>query len=387
MDRRRAGSAIGAYGLTLRTRRVTRIRASGVASPCYDPQPKAMLYLHGFGHFHPENEIDNAFLESLDIGTNDQWIVERVGIKSRRTVLPLDYIRATKNRDLRAAPEAALYSNAETGRRAGLMAIERAGLQPADVGMVVAGSCSPDTCIPSEASRIARALGLAVPAIDINAACSTFGAHLHFLDKMGAALPDHVLIVQPENATRVVDFSDRSTAVLFGDATSAAVVSARVPARARAVYTTFDTDPSGCDEVTIPRLGYFRQNGSAVQKFAIKKMGALLKDIEARLEGRRERLVYVGHQANLTMLESVCRRAGVPPERHFSNVERFGNQCAAGAPTVLSQSWDRFQPGDVAAVAVVGSGLSWSSVQIEFGGAETPPSPPGSPEPPARADR
>src|SRR3954451_25002660 len=119
-----------------------------------------MVYLHGFGHFHHDNEIDNALLESLDIGTNDAWITERVGIQSRRTVLPLDYIRATRNADLRAAPGAALYSNAETGRRAAVMAIERAGLAPSDIGMVIAGGCSPDTCIPAEAARIARALGL-----------------------------------------------------------------------------------------------------------------------------------------------------------------------------------------------------------------------------------
>src|SRR6185436_16980812 len=117
-----------------------------------------MLYFHGFGHFHPENQIDNAFLESLDIGTNEQWIVERVGIRNRRTVLPLDYIRTTRNKDLRAAREAAIYSNAETGKRAALMAIERAGIAPSDVGMVIAGGCSPDTCIPAEAARIAKLL-------------------------------------------------------------------------------------------------------------------------------------------------------------------------------------------------------------------------------------
>jgi 3-oxoacyl-[acyl-carrier-protein] synthase-3 len=326
-----------------------------------------MLYLHGLGHFHPENEIDNGFLESLDIGTTDQWILERVGIAGRRTVLPLDYIRTTRNRDLRAAPEAALYSNAETGKRAALMALARAGLQPADVGMVIAGGCSPDTCIPAEASRIAHALGVGVPSFDLHAACSTFGAHLHFIDRMGPSAPEYVLVVQPENVTRVVDFSDRSTAVLFGDATSAAVVSTRVPSRARVVSSVFGSDPSGCDEVAIPRLGYFRQNGAVVQKFAIKKMSSLLKVVEEHLgPDRRERLVYIGHQANLTMLESVCRRAGIPPERHFHNIVRFGNQCAAGAPTVLSQSWDRFRPGDVVALVVVGSGLSWSSLTIEI---------------------
>lgn len=327
-----------------------------------------MIYFHGFGHFHPENQIDNAFLESLDIGTDDKWILDRVGIRRRRTVLPLDYIRTTKNHDLRAAPEAALYTNAETGRRAALMAIERAGIAVGDVGMVVTGGCSPDTCIPAESTRIARALGLTVPALDIHSACSTFGAHVHFLDMMGAALPEYVLIVQPENTTRTVDFSDRSTAVLFGDATSAAVVSTKIPSRARSVFSTFQTSPAGCDEVAIPRTGHFRQNGAAVQKFAIKQMSALLGDIQARVgPDRARRLYYVGHQANLTMLESVCRRASIPPERHLFNIVEYGNQCAAGAPSVISQAWDRFAPGDVAALVVVGSGLSWSSLQIEFG--------------------
>src|SRR5580765_6635691 len=109
-----------------------------------------MIFFHGFGHFHPETELDNAFLESLDIGTNDKWIVDRVGIKTRRTVLPLDYIRTTKNRDLRGAVEARMYSNAECGRRAALMAIERAGIKLSDIGFVFGGSSSPDTCIPGE---------------------------------------------------------------------------------------------------------------------------------------------------------------------------------------------------------------------------------------------
>jgi 3-oxoacyl-[acyl-carrier-protein] synthase-3 len=328
-----------------------------------------MLYLHGLGHFHPENQLDNAFLESLDIGTNDQWITERVGIKNRRTVLPLDYIRQTKNKDLRAAPEAALYTNAETGRRAALMAVERAGLSPKDIGMVISGCCSPDSCIPAEAGRIAKALGIEVPAFDMHSACSTFGLHCHFLTSMApAALPDYVLVVTPENTTRIVDFSDRSSAILFGDATSAAVVSTKVPARARALHTIFGAAPSGADEVVIERTGHFHQNGSAVQKFAIKKMTALLSDIEERIGPERKgRLVYIGHQANLTMLESVCRRAEIPRERHYFNIVEYGNQAAAGAPVVLSQRWDDFKDGDVAAVVVVGSGLSWSAMQVEFG--------------------
>jgi 3-oxoacyl-[acyl-carrier-protein] synthase-3 len=325
-----------------------------------------MLFLHGLGHFHPENEIDNAFLEALDIGTSEAWILDRVGIESRRTVLPLDYIRSTKNRDVRGASEAAMYSNAETGRRAALLAIERAGIESSAIGMVIAGSCTPDNVVPAEASRIARALGLSVPSFDMHAACSTFGAHLHFLDRMGAAAPDYVLVVQPENITRTVDFRDRSTAVLFGDATTAAVVSTRVPSRVRVPHTTFGSDPTGCDEVVIPRLGHFRQNGAVVQKFAIKKMGSLIDELDL-LPFQRERLLYIGHQANLTMLEAVCRRAEIPPERHLHNIRRFGNQSSAGAPAVLSQRWEDFRAGDVVGLVVVGAGLSWSSSVILFG--------------------
>jgi 3-oxoacyl-[acyl-carrier-protein] synthase III len=327
-----------------------------------------MLYLLGTGHFHPDTLIDNDFLESLDIGTTSRWITERVGIERRRTVLSLDYIRETKNRDLAAAAAASSHSNAEMGRRAALMAIERAGLSPKDIGLVVAGGCSPDTVIPAEAACIADLLGLSVPAFDLHSACSTFGAQLHMLEKMGDGLPEHVLTVQIEALTKVTDYADRSSAVLFGDAAAAQVISTHARSRARVVASAFGCDPSGATEVVIPRAGYFRQNGPLVQKFAIKKMSALLTEIEERLDpDRRERLIFIGHQANLVMLDSVCRRAKIPAERHLSNIVEHGNQGAAGAPVVLSQSWDRLKPGDVVALVVVGSGLSWSSVQIEIG--------------------
>jgi 3-oxoacyl-[acyl-carrier-protein] synthase III len=178
----------------------------------------ARMFLHALGHFHPETLLTNAFLQDIGLETDDAWILERVGIRTRHTVLPLDYIRETRNRDVRAALEAAQYSNAETGRRAALMALQRAGLGVEDVGMVVAGGCSPDECIPAEACRIAEALGIEASAMDLNAACSSFCAQLHFLAGMRPErLPDFILVVNPENSTRVVDYSDRSSSVLWGD--------------------------------------------------------------------------------------------------------------------------------------------------------------------------
>ncbi|MBL8739734.1 MAG: ketoacyl-ACP synthase III [Myxococcales bacterium] len=321
-----------------------------------------MLFVHGLGHFHPENQIDNKFLEELDIGTNDEWIVSRVGISNRRTVLPLDYIKATKNQDLRAGLEAAIYSNAETGKRAALMAIERAGIKPSDIGMVIAGDSSPDNCIPPEASTIAKLLEIEVPAIDFSVACSTFGAQLHFVRAMGQNLPEYVLCVVPENTTRVTDYSDRSSAILFGDASAAAVVSTKIKSKIEVTHSVFGGAPSGAFDVHIPRFGHFRQNGAAVQKFAIKRMVELLREIQARDPSHP--YIYVGHQANLTMLEAVTRRCEIPLERHYFNIDQYGNQAAAGAPAVMSQRWNDWKPGDRAACVVVGSGLSWSSLEI-----------------------
>ena len=127
-----------------------------------------MLYLHGLGHYHPESEITNRFLEDLDIGTSDAWIMERVGIRSRRTVLPLDYIRETRNRDPREALEAAQISGPEMGARAARMAIRRAGIDVSEIGMVVSGCSAPDTASPAEACNVAGLLDLEVPAFDIN---------------------------------------------------------------------------------------------------------------------------------------------------------------------------------------------------------------------------
>ncbi len=326
-----------------------------------------MLYLHGVGHFHPENVIDNAFLEALDIGTNEEWIVSRVGIEQRRTVLPLDYLRETKNCDLRAAPEAALYSNAQTGARAAEMALARAGLSRDDIGMVIAGGCSPDSCIPAEGAAIAHALGIECPAFDLHSACSSFGAQLHFLSQLGDAAPEYALCVVPENITRVTDFRDRATAVLFGDGTAAAVVSNKHLARARLLHSEFGAAPSGAWDVTIPRTGYFGQNGTKVQKFAIRRMGELFNACRAKLPtDRAQELVFIGHQANLTMLKSVVRRSRIPAEQHWFNIVTFGNQSSAGAPIVLSQRWDEVADGALISLVVVGSGLSWSSLLFEF---------------------
>ena len=331
------------------------------------------LHLHGLGHFHPENEISNKLLEELDIGTNNEWIVERVGIRARRTALPLDYIRTTRNRDVRAAPEAALYTNAQLGARAAELALARAGLDRSRIGMVISGSSAPGVVCPAEAAFVAKELGIEVPAFDLNSACTTFLAQLYHLSLMHPErLPDFVLIVQCESLTAAVDYTDRNTAVLFGDAAAAAVVSLRIPGRARVLHVNAQSSPAGADKVLIPRTGYFRQDGRAVQMFAIKRTReGYERIVEARrdeADGEGRPLHFVGHQANLRVLEQVCERCAIPAALHHANVELHGNTGGASAPSVLSMEWEKWQPHDDVAVSVVGGGLTWARALVRFGG-------------------
>lgn len=325
------------------------------------------LHLHGLGHFHPETEITNAFLEELDIGTSDEWILERVGIRSRRTVLPLDYIRTTRNRDVAAAGEAAFYDNAEVGARAARQAIERAGLRPADIGMVIAGHSFPDFATPAEACNVARALGIEPLCFDVASACTSFQVQVHLLSLMREdALPPYVLLVEPECATKVVDYRDRATAVLWGDAGAAAVVSTQVPGVARFLGTSAASNPAGADKVTVPRAGHFAQDGRAVQMFAVKKSSEVYERLREEFAGGDRTLHFVGHQANLRMLEAVCARCRIEPARHHSNVEAFGNTGAASSASVISQRWEEWRAGDDVAVVGVGGGLTWAGYLLRF---------------------
>jgi 3-oxoacyl-[acyl-carrier-protein] synthase-3 len=324
------------------------------------------LFIHGVGHFHPENRIDNAFLTSLNIGTDDEWIMERVGIRSRRTVLPLEYITTTKNAQPLLAAAASLYTNAQTGANAARLALDRAGLAPSDIGLVIAGGCSAQNSIPAEACQIAAELGIHATAYDINSACSSFAVQLHHLQQMRPnALPDYVLVVNVENTTRTVDYRDRRTAVLWGDGSAAAVVSTRVPAPVRVKRSVVHSDPTGWKKVLIPAGGHFVQDGQAVQGFAIRKSVATIASLAAHLERDRSDLVFIGHQANLMMLNAVCQRAEISADRHLFNVEDFGNCGAAGAPSVLSQRWDDLPPTCEIALVVVGSGLTWAGLLID----------------------
>jgi 3-oxoacyl-[acyl-carrier-protein] synthase III len=325
------------------------------------------IYLHGLGHCHPENEITNRFLEELDIGTTDAWILERVGIRSRRTVMQLDYIRATKNADPRGSVEARTCTQAQLGAAAARMALARAGLKTSDIGMVISGSSATDFVTPAQACAIAAELNLDAPSFDIGSACTSFFVPLYLFSLMDPQrLPEFLLIVTPDTLTTTVDYRDRSAAVLWSDAAVAAVVSTRTRGRAEVLGNVLNSAPSNFAKVTVPRLGFFHQDGQAVQKFAIKTMSAMVGDLRQRFLTPGRPFSFIGHQANLRMLERVCSFCDIPPQRHFHNVRDYGNTGAAGSPSVLSMRWDAWNSEDDIAVAGVGAGLTWSSYLLRF---------------------
>jgi 3-oxoacyl-[acyl-carrier-protein] synthase-3 len=236
------------------------------------------------------------------------------------------------------------------------------------VGLVVCGSSAPDFLSPADACNVARLLGIEAPAFDVNSACTSLLVQIHLLDRLRPeAVPDFVLLVAPDSLTKTVDYGDRSAAVLWGDGAAAAVVSPRRAGRARILGSAIGSRPSAGAKVVVPRLGFFAQEGRAVQTFAIRQTAEGYEALRARYECDARTLHFVGHQANLRMLENVCQRCGIQSERHHSNVEWYGNTGAASSASVVSMAWEKWSPRDDVAVVGVGAGLTWGSYLIRFG--------------------
>lgn len=326
------------------------------------------LYVHSLGHFHPENEISNTFLEELDIGTDDNWIRERVGIRSRRTVLPLEYIRETKNHDIRAATEAAEYTTSEMAAHAAELAIQRAGISKSDIGMVIGGSSAPNSATPADTCLVSKQLGLEVPTFDVNSACTTFLVQMHVINSLRPEiLPEYILVTAQDGITQCLDYSERTGCVLFGDGAAAAILSPTVPGKAHILGTKISSSPAGANTVVVPRTKHFHQEGRTVQMFAIKKSHQefcrVVKDY-----GREDRRThFVGHQVNLNALNKIAERCEVAADRHHHNVEWFGNTCAPSCPSVVSQRWEEWTDEDDVAMIGVGGGLTWSGYLLRFG--------------------
>ena len=312
------------------------------------------LFLHGVGHFHPENEITNRFLEELEHRHE-----RRLDPRARRDPLaahgaaPRLHPRDAEPRRARGA-EAALYDTAELGRRAAERALARAG-----IGREATSAwCSPAAARATSRRppRPARSRGASAstrrPSTSAPPARASWRSSALLSMMRPEALPPFVLLVVQEALTRTVDYTDRATAVLFGDAAAAAVVSTRVPGRARILHAALDSDPSAADKVSIPRLAHFapgRARGADVRHPEDARPSGTAS---SGLRGDEERPLHlVGHQANLRVLARRLRarrhRPAAPPQqrralrqhRRAERAQRASPRSSrSGAPRTTSPS-------------------------------------------------
>ena len=330
------------------------------------------MYIYSMGHYWPENVLDNQFFDSLDIGSDAQWIMDRVGIAERRSVLTKENVRDLRHGRVtreQLKEQGAIESIASMSEKAWRMAQSRIPVVLDDIDTVIGGTSVPDDDIPANACVVAANLGLErIRGFDVNSACSTFIAQCHVMrGLMMSGLTKEGAIFCAERYSTRMDFSDRRNSILFGDAAVAVAISAaKKPNSLRVIDTLVGSAPSGWEHIHIPDGKFFHQNGAAVQKFAVTKTIASAQDILARngLTAQDARW-FIGHQANYRMLATAMEKLGVGPECHLYNVVDRGNQGAAGAPSVLSQNWDKYQPGERIVIAVVGAGLTWGAMLLE----------------------
>ena len=318
----------------------------------------------GIGCYAPQRVMTNNELAQI-VDTSDEWIVERTGIRERRV----------------AAPEEALSDLALPASRA---ALDQAGVDPATLDLVIVATVTPDMFFPSTGAILADMLGSKdAAAYDLSAGCTGFVYALAQAHGMVAAgLVDQALVVGGDVLSRIVDWEDRSTCVLFGDG-AGAVVLERV---ADGGFLGFElgADGSGGPQLFMPAGGsrapatnetiaarqhFAKMNGREVFKFATR---VLVDSAEKVLESCgvpvEEVDVYVPHQANVRIIDHARKKLGIPEERTVVNVDRYGNTSSGSIPLALADAEEdgRLRAGQLVLMTGMGAGLTWGSALIEW---------------------
>jgi 3-oxoacyl-[acyl-carrier-protein] synthase-3 len=321
----------------------------------------------GTGHYAPARILTNDDLSKM-VETSDEWITARTGVKERR---------------LAASDE----NSGTMAFQAAQLALARAGLHPRDLDLIIVGTCSPEQLVPSTACLLQDRLGLAgraIPAFDLAAACSGF---LYSLSTAYAYMQmgnlEHILVVGVDTLSRMTDYTERSTSVLFGDGAGAMVLRRTTPERNGVLYTRLCADGSGhsliyatgmlnppiCppDRPLRPSDNYLRMDGPKVFKLAVTRLHELVDDaLKATGLQTSQIALLVPHQANQRIIEAVVEKVKFPRERVYMNIERFGNTSAASIPIAYDEAnrAGRLHPGDRVLMISFGAGLTWGSAIV-----------------------
>ena len=315
----------------------------------------------------PPRLLTNADLEKM-VETTDEWILQRTGIRERHIVDPG-------------------VATSDLGKEAAIKAIERAGLTPADLGVIVVGTVTPDILFPSTACLIQHKIGAPhVWGFDLSAACSAFTYALTAASQFVASgAHDHALVVGADVMSSIVDYKDRSTCVLFGDGAGAVVVSTAGEGEGRILDFEHEIDGSGGTALCMPaggslrppshktvdeRLHYVRQDGQAVFKFAVRKTEEIARRVLERnglTAGDID--LFVSHQANRRIIQLAAEKLGIDEDKVIINIERYGNTTAATIPLALHDAMcaGRLKKGDLALLVSVGAGFTAGAVLLRWG--------------------
>jgi 3-oxoacyl-[acyl-carrier-protein] synthase-3 len=319
----------------------------------------------GTGHSYPEGILTNADLERI-VDTSDEWITSRTGIKQRRKAAPDEY---TSQFAVRAAREA----------------IARAGIEPADIDLILCATVTPDQILPSTGCLIQAELGAhKAAAMDIVAACSGFLYGLTLADSMiRCGQSKHALVIGAEILTRYVDYTDRSTCVLFGDGAGAAVLGAVeegrgiLAARIRSdgryeeqLFAPGGGTKGGFSAETIARGDhFFKMRGNELFKVAVRSMAEISREVleEAGLTTNDVKL-FIPHQANQRITDAVASKLDVDSSMVYSNIAMHGNTSSASIPIGLDECVEsgKIQKGDVVLMASFGGGVTWGGVVMRW---------------------
>ncbi len=326
----------------------------------------AICHLHALSAHAPDTVLTNDHLTKL-VDTNDEWIVTRTGIKQRRKLADTD-------------------NASDLGLVAARRALDEAGVAVDELTHIIAATCTPDMLSPSVACILAGKLGAGpVMAFDFSAACSGFLYGLSICRGMLAQSPDaRILFVCTEALTRRVNWSDRATCVLFGDAATACVLTASADKALAGVEDVIcQSDGNQRDLITVGggttcRYGlgqpvdenfFITMQGRETYKHAVRQMVRVCEQILARNSLSIDDVnLFVPHQANMRIIEAVGSRLNVDGNRVFTNVDKYGNTSSASIPLALDEARaaGRIKPGDRVLMTAFGSGLTWGAALLRF---------------------
>lgn len=316
-----------------------------------------------FGTYVPERILSNADLEKM-VDTNDEWIVQRTGMRERRIAAEEQYV---SDLAIKAIEDM----------------IQRFGVSIQDVDMILVATSTPEYAFPNTASRIQTHLNIAqTGALDLSAACSGFVYGLQLADSLiTGGMYRKVLVVGTETLSKITDYTDRSTCILFGDGAGAFLLE-RTEGKGNSLAAVSGTQGEGgihvygsglsseMDGVSLQGNGSLVQNGREVYKWAVRLIPEQLPKLIAKAGLQAEQIDwFVPHSANLRMIEAMCERGPIPMERTLTSAEYRGNTSAASIPLAIQLAVDerKLKQGQRLALFGFGGGLTYAGLVVEWG--------------------